>query len=78
MGAGDGKDHVPCGQPFGLKVATCSRLTLSGVLSLFQRAWLSLSRRVNAYTRAAQFEGLSAEASYRVQKVGGMVLGMAK
>ena len=33
---------------------------------------------VNAYTRAAQFEGLSAEASYRLQKVGGMVLGMVK
>ena len=29
-------------------------------------------------TRAAQFEGLSAEASYRLQKVGGMVLGMVK
>ena len=33
---------------------------------------------VNAYTRAAQFEGLSAEASYRLQKVGGMVLAMVK
>jgi hypothetical protein len=33
---------------------------------------------VNAYTRAAQFEGLSAEASYRLQKVGGMLLGMVK
>jgi hypothetical protein len=33
---------------------------------------------VNAYTRAAQFDGLSAEASYRLQKVGGMVLGMVK
>jgi len=33
---------------------------------------------VNAYTRAAQFEGLSAEASYRLQKVGGMALGMVK
>lgn len=33
---------------------------------------------VNAYTRAAQFEGMSAEASYRLQKVGGMVLGMVK
>ena len=33
---------------------------------------------VNAYTRAAQFEGLPAEASYRLQKVGGMVLGMVK
>ena len=33
---------------------------------------------VNAYTRAAQFEGLSAEASYRLQRVGGMVLRMVK
>jgi len=33
---------------------------------------------VNAYTRAAQFEGLSAEASYRLQKGEGMVLGMMK
>ena len=33
---------------------------------------------VNAYTRAAQFEGLSSEPSYRLQKVGGMVLGMVK
>ena len=33
---------------------------------------------VNAYTRGAQFEGLAAEASYRLQKVGGMVLGMVK
>ena len=32
----------------------------------------------SAYTRAAQFEGLAAEASYRLQKVGGMVLGMVK
>ena len=30
------------------------------------------------YSRAAQFEGLSEEASYRLQKVGGMVLGMVK
>ena len=33
---------------------------------------------VNAYTRGAQFEGLPAEASYRLQKVGGMVLAMVK
>lgn len=33
---------------------------------------------VNSYTRAAQFEGLPAEASYRLQRVGGMVLGMVK
>jgi hypothetical protein len=33
---------------------------------------------VSAYTRAAQFKGLSAEASYRLQKVGGMVLEMVK
>jgi hypothetical protein len=33
---------------------------------------------VNAYTRASQFEGLSAESSYRLQKVGGNILGMLK
>ncbi len=33
---------------------------------------------VNAYTQAAQFEGLPAEASYRLQKVGGMTLRMVK
>ncbi|RJR43941.1 MAG: DUF932 domain-containing protein [Desulfobacteraceae bacterium] len=33
---------------------------------------------VNAYTRAAQFEGLSAESSHRLQKVGGNILGMLK
>ena len=33
---------------------------------------------VNAYTRGAQFEELTAKASYRLQKVGGMVLGMVK
>jgi hypothetical protein len=27
---------------------------------------------INAYTRAAQFEGLSAEASYRLQKIAGI------
>ena len=31
---------------------------------------------LNTYTRAAQREGLSAESSYRLQKVGGSVLGM--
>jgi hypothetical protein len=31
---------------------------------------------VNTYTRSAQFEGLSAEPSYRLQKVGGMILEM--
>jgi hypothetical protein len=30
------------------------------------------------YSRAAQFEGLSAESSYRLPKVEGMVLGMMK
>lgn len=33
---------------------------------------------VNAYTRAAQFGGLSAEESYGLQKVGGMIWGMVK
>jgi hypothetical protein len=32
----------------------------------------------NAYTRAAEFEGLSTEAGHRLQKVGGIVLGMVK
>jgi len=31
---------------------------------------------VNAYTRAAQYEGLTAEARYRLQKVGGNILRM--
>ena len=31
---------------------------------------------VNTYTRASQFKGLSAESSYRLQRVGGEVLGM--
>lgn len=33
---------------------------------------------VNAYTGAAQFKGLSAESSYRLHKVGGIILGMLK
>jgi hypothetical protein len=33
---------------------------------------------VNAYTRAAQFDGLSAEASYGLEKAGEMVSGMVK
>jgi hypothetical protein len=33
---------------------------------------------VNAYTRGSQFEGLSAESSYRLQKTGGMILEMVK
>jgi len=33
---------------------------------------------VNAYTRASRFEGLTAEASHRLQTVGGNILGMLK
>jgi hypothetical protein len=33
---------------------------------------------VNAYTRASQFEGLSAEESYRLQRTGGMILEMVQ
>jgi hypothetical protein len=33
---------------------------------------------VNAYTGGSQFEGLSAESSYRLQKVGGMILEMVQ
>jgi hypothetical protein len=43
-----------------------------------QEAGNTMFNVVNAYTRAAEFQGLSAEASYRLQKVGGMVLGMVK
>ena len=35
-----------------------------------QKAGNSMFHLVNAYTRAAQFEALPAEASYRLQKVG--------
>lgn len=38
----------------------------------------SMFNVVNAYTRGAQFEELSAEASFKLQKVGGMILGMVK
>ena len=31
---------------------------------------------VNVYTRAAQYEGLTAESSYRLQRIGGNILGM--
>jgi hypothetical protein len=31
---------------------------------------------INTYTRASQMEGLPAESSYRLQKVGGNILGM--
>ncbi len=31
---------------------------------------------VNTYTRAAQYEGLDAESSYRLQRIGGNILGM--
>ena len=31
---------------------------------------------VNAYTRASQIKGLSAENSYNLQRVGGNILGM--
>jgi hypothetical protein len=43
-----------------------------------QEAGKTMFHIVNSYTRAAQLEGLSAEASYRLQKMGGMVLGMVK
>jgi len=31
---------------------------------------------VNAYTRGAQFQGLSAESVHKLQKTGGMILSM--
>jgi hypothetical protein len=38
----------------------------------------SMFNIINSFTRAAQFEGLSAESSYRLQKVGGMILEMVQ
>lgn len=31
---------------------------------------------INTYTKAAQYPGLSAESTYKLQKVGGMIMGM--
>jgi hypothetical protein len=33
---------------------------------------------VNVYTKAAQYKGLPAESSFRLEKVGGTILGMVK
>ena len=46
-----------------------------------ERAWplemgYTMFNVLNVYTRAAQLEGLPAESSYRLQKVGGNILGM--
>jgi hypothetical protein len=41
-----------------------------------QEAGYTMFHVVNTYTRAAAMEGLSAESSYRLQKIGGEVLGM--
>ena len=38
----------------------------------------SMFHVVSAYTRAAHFEGLSADASYRLQKAGEAILGVVK
>ena len=41
-----------------------------------QEAGDTMFHVVNTYTKASQMEGLPAESSYRLQKVGGEVLGM--
>jgi hypothetical protein len=41
-----------------------------------QEAGNTMFAVVNAYTRASQFKGLSAENSYQLQRVGGNILGM--
>ena len=41
-----------------------------------QEAGSNMFAVVNSYTRAAQFKGFSAESSYKLQRVGGNVLGM--
>jgi hypothetical protein len=76
--------HVQQINPKGKKCAGQSdRQKDENFIDLSRKRWQQeMGKRmfqvVNAYTRAAQFEGLSAEASYRLQKVAGMVLGMVK
>jgi len=41
-----------------------------------QEAGDTMFHVANTYTKAAQMEGMQAESSYRLQKVGGEVLGM--
>jgi len=43
-----------------------------------REAGYTMFHLVNAYTRASQFEGLSAESSYRLQRTGGMILEMVE
>jgi len=43
-----------------------------------QEAGETMFHVVNTYTRAAAMEGLTAESSFRLQRVGGEVLGMLK
>jgi hypothetical protein len=44
--------------------------------ALAQEYGFTMFAVINSYTKAAQYELLSAESRYRLQKVGGMVLGM--
>jgi len=46
--------------------------------ALAQEYGFTMFSVVNTYTKAAQYELLSAESRFRLQKVGGMVLGMTK
>ena len=46
--------------------------------ALAQEYGFTMFSVVNTYTKAAQYELLSAESRFRLQKVGGMVLGMVK
>jgi hypothetical protein len=43
-----------------------------------QEAGATMFNVINAYTRAAAMEGLPAESSFRLQRVGGEVLGMLR
>ena len=55
-----------------------------GSSPLINRSRLSKETRpplfnvVNVYTKAAQYQELPAESSFRLQKVGGMIMGMVK
>jgi hypothetical protein len=53
-------------------------LILPNIWGWYREEGDSMFNVVNAYTRGAQYEQLTAEASFKLQKVGGMILGMVK
>jgi hypothetical protein len=52
------------------------REAVAWAFPLEQEAGNTMFAVVNTYTRASQYEGLPAESSWKLQRVGGNVLGM--